>query len=175
MKYTEQDLVQLLKQKEKDAFSYLYDNYSAALYGIVLRVLNQDEETAQDILQEAFVKIWKNIDNYDTSKGTLFTWMLNIARNTAIDKLRSIKRVSIQSIDDNVHSVNEQHQTLTREDDIGVKDVLKKLRPEYKVVIDMAYFGGYTQEEISDELKMPLGTVKTRTRAALTELRNFLS
>lgn len=175
MKYSEQTLIQLLQQKDKAAFSYLYDNYSAALYGIVLRVLNQDEETAQDVLQEAFVKIWKNVDNYDVAKGTLFTWMLNIARNTAIDKLRIIKRVSIQSIDDNVHSINDQHHTLSKEDDIGVKDVLNKLRPEYKAVIDMAYFGGYTQEEISEELKMPLGTVKTRTRAALIELRNILA
>jgi len=167
--YTEEELVRLLQEKSKPAFSYLYDNYSGALYGIVLRILNNDEETSQDILQESFVKIWKNIETYDRSKGTLFTWMLNITRNTAIDILRTLKRHTIQSIDDNVYNIDRQHSHKTNEDNIGVKEMVNKLKPEYKIIIDLAYFGGYTQEEISEELKMPLGTVKTRARAALID------
>jgi RNA polymerase sigma-70 factor (ECF subfamily) len=174
-KYTEESLVTLLKQKDKSAFSYLYDNYSGALYGIVLKILNRDEETAQDILQEAFVKIWKNLERFDAGKGTLFTWMLNITRNTAIDKLRSIKNISIQSIDNNVHIVDRHHQHEMGEDKIGLKDVVNKLKPEHKTMIDLAYYGGYTQEEISEKLKMPLGTVKTRARAALIELRKRIT
>ncbi|HKR05783.1 MAG TPA: sigma-70 family RNA polymerase sigma factor [Bacteroidia bacterium] len=173
--YTEEELVRLLKEKSKPAFSYLYDNYSGALYGIVLRILNNDEETAQDILQESFVKIWKNIEAYDRSKGTLFTWMLNVTRNTAIDKLRTLKRTAIQSIDDNVYNIDRQHSHKTNEDNIGVKEMVNKLKPEYKIIIDLAYFGGYTQEEISEKLNMPLGTVKTRARAALIELRKIIT
>lgn len=174
-KYTEQQLVSLLKQKDKAAFSYLYDNYSSALYGIALKILNQDEETSKDILQETFIKIWKSMESYEPTKGTLFTWMLNITRNGAIDKLRLLKKVSIHSINDNVHIVDRIHQHTIGEDKIGVKEVVKNLKPEYKSVIDLAYFGGYTQEEISEELNIPLGTVKTRVRAALIELRKIIT
>lgn len=86
--YTEQELVQGLRNHDQTIFGYLYDHYSPALYGVVLKVLN-DETTASDVLQEVFLKIWRGIDKYDTEKGRLFTWMLNIARNTAIDALRS--------------------------------------------------------------------------------------
>jgi RNA polymerase sigma-70 factor (ECF subfamily) len=174
LKYREDELVRLLKVKDKAAFSYLYDNYSGALYGIVLSILNNEPETAEDVLQEAFIKIWKNIDNYDKSKGTLFTWMLNISRNTAIDKLRSLRRVSIQSINNNVHIVDKEHSHSIAVDRIGVKELLNNLKPEYKTIIDLAYFGGHTQKEIAEILSMPLGTVKTHTRAALNEIRRII-
>jgi len=174
-KLTESDLVRLLKQKDKAAFSDLYDSYSGALYGVILRVLNNDEETAQDVLQDAFVKIWKSFESYDDSKGTLFTWILNIARNTAIDKVRSLKRHSIQSLEKNVHLVDSQYSTSSSVDKIGLKEVINKLKPEYKAIIDLAYFGGFTQEEISEQLKLPLGTVKTRARTALIELRKIIN
>ena len=77
----ETELVMLLKQKSKVAFNYLYDNYSRALYGIILKIV-ETEEVAEDILQDVFVKIWNRIDSYDASKGKLFTWLLNVARNT---------------------------------------------------------------------------------------------
>ena len=94
-KYSEEELVNLLKQNNKAAFSYLYDHYSGALFGIILKIVNQDEETSEDVLQDVFIKIWKKIATYDSTKGTLFTWMLNIARNTAIDKVRTFKNASI--------------------------------------------------------------------------------
>ncbi len=174
-KYSEEELVNLLKQNDKAAFSYLYDHYSGALFGIILKIVNQDEETSEDVLQEVFIKIWKKITTYDPLKGTLFTWMLNIARNTAIDKVRTFKNISIQSIDNNVHSVDKIHQHKSVEDKIGIKEIVNKLKPEYKTIIDLAYFGGYTQEEIAEELKLPLGTVKTRARAALIELRKVIT
>ena len=87
-KYTETDLILLLRQREQSAFSYLYDNYSGALYGIILSIV-PDKELANDVLQEVFVKIWRQVDSYDASKGRLFTWMMNIARNASIDMLRS--------------------------------------------------------------------------------------
>ena len=75
MKYSEEELVNLLKGKDANAFSYLYDNYSAALYGVILRILKQDEGAAEDILQDAFIKIWSKMALFDSTKGSLFTWM----------------------------------------------------------------------------------------------------
>ncbi|HWJ25677.1 MAG TPA: sigma-70 family RNA polymerase sigma factor, partial [Flavisolibacter sp.] len=88
LKYEEQELVAALRQKQNHAFSYLYDHYAGALYGVINQILN-DAELSNDVLQETFVNIWKRIDSYDATKGRLFTWMLNIARNAAIDKTRS--------------------------------------------------------------------------------------
>ena len=87
-KYTEDELVLLLKNKEQHAFNYLYDNYSPALYGIIYKMV-ENKELAEDILQDTFIKIWNNFSNYDSIKGRLFTWMLNITRNLTIDSLRS--------------------------------------------------------------------------------------
>ena len=176
IKYTEDELVSLIKSKNADAFKVLYDNYSAALYGVVLKVVDADE-LAQDILQDSFVKIWKNFESYDASKGRLFTWMLNIARNTAIDSLRSKQsRIEnkIQNLEDSVYEVNAQNNTSQKIDQIGLKDVLKQLKLEHLILIELVYFKGYTQEEISQELNMPLGTVKTRIRTALNHLRQLL-
>ncbi|HVG12982.1 MAG TPA: sigma-70 family RNA polymerase sigma factor, partial [Flavisolibacter sp.] len=86
--YEEGELIALLKNKDEQAFSYLYDNYAGALYGVVKQIVT-DLEVGNDVLQEVFVSIWKKIDSYDATKGRLFTWMLNIARNAAIDKTRS--------------------------------------------------------------------------------------
>ena len=84
----EAQLIVLLKLNKRHAFEYLYDNYSPALYGIIFKIL-KDEEKSADTLQDTFLKIWKNVASYDSEKGTLFTWMLNVARNTAIDKFRT--------------------------------------------------------------------------------------
>src|SRR6478672_10809569 len=86
--YEERELITLLRQKDNGAFSYLYEHYSGALYGIIKQIV-ADVDLANDVLQEVFVSIWKKIDSYDESKGRLFTWMLNIARNASIDKTRS--------------------------------------------------------------------------------------
>ena len=169
----EDELVALLVNRDKDAFRILYDNYSSTLYGIVLKIVGTTE-VAEDVLQEAFVKIWKNISSYDKNKGRLFTWLLNIARNTAIDKLRAKnEKYQIQSIDDSVYQVDTQGSSTMKVDHIGVKQNVQQLKPEHRIIIDMAYYGGYTQEEISEELKIPLGTVKTRMRNAIIELRKI--
>ena len=101
-KYTEEELVFLLKKQDQQAFSYLYDNYAAALNGVIFRMV-EDKNLAEDILQEAFVKIWNNFASYDTSKGRLFTWMLNLTKNLTIDTLRSkgYKKQSKISKDEN--------------------------------------------------------------------------
>lgn len=166
----------LLKSGDGKGISILYENYSAALYGIILRVVNS-EEAAEDILQEAFVKIWSNVQKYDRAKGKLFTWLVNIARNCAIDSLRvkdyAIKN-KIQSIDNSVRGINRQHKVNLKVDTIGIKELVSKMKPEHKILIDKLYFEGYTQEETAKELNIPLGTVKTRIRTAMNLLREVL-
>ncbi|HET6227133.1 MAG TPA: sigma-70 family RNA polymerase sigma factor [Bacteroidia bacterium] len=174
--YTEEELVSLLKKKDTAAYGLLYDNYSGALFGVISRVVNV-EEIAEDILQDVFVKIWKNIENYDASKGRLFTWMLNIARNAAIDYSRSKQSKmdgKLRDLQNSRHEINRQGAMQSNTDFIGVKEQVAKLKEDHKVLIDLIYFEGYTQEDAAKELNIPLGTVKTRVRAAIVKLRETL-
>ncbi len=175
--YSEEELVLLLKQQSRDAFNYLYKNYAGVLYGVITKVVT-DEHTANDVLQEAFVKIWNNIKMYDAAKGRLYTWMLNLARNTAIDKLRSkgeIMKGKIQMGETDVSNSGNTRKTEISTDAIGLRKIVSGLRPEYEVIVDMAYFKGYTLDEISKTLNVPLGTVKTRMRSAMQQLRGEFS
>jgi len=174
-KYTEPELVQLLKQRSQNAYSYLYDNYSGALYAVIVNVV-ADNELANDVLQEVFIKIWKQIETYDDTKGKLFTWMLNIARNASIDTLRSKSfnnSKQNKELTESDYTAAGFEQTVT--DKIGLRKVLHQLKEEYKVLIELSYFQGFTQDEISKMLNVPLGTVKTRMRTALTQLRQIIS
>ncbi len=176
-KYSEEELVLLLQDKDQQAFSYLYDNYAAALNGIIYRMV-ENRELAEDILQEAFVKIWNNFSSYDTGKGRLFTWMLNITRNLTIDTLRSKgykKQAKISGDENSVNNITEDGRMAERFDAMGLRKQLVNLKPEQRSIIDLAYFSGYTQDEISKEMGIPLGTVKTRMRAAIMELRKMLA
>ena len=175
-KYSEEELVLLLRQQDQQAFSYLYDNYAAALNGIIYRMVDE-KELAEDILQEAFIKIWNNFSQYDNSKGRLFTWMLNIVRNLTIDTLRSKgykKQHKISGDENAVSNLSENGGGAERFDAMGVRKQLANLKPEQRTIIDLAYFNGYTQDEIAKEIGIPLGTVKTRMRSAIIELRKIL-
>lgn len=173
--YNETDLVNLLKERSEKAFSYLHDNYSGSLYGIIHSIIT-DNETASDVLQDVFVSIWKKIDSYDPSKGRLFTWMLNISRNAAIDKIRSKgfrDGLKNQPISENVDiSVGSVINPSIR--DVGLRKVITRLKEEQRVLIDLAYFQGFTHEEIARTMSIPLGTVKTRIRSALIQLRTLI-
>lgn len=176
VKYSEEELVLLLQNKDQQAFSYLYDNYAGALNGIIGRMVDS-RELAEDILQEAFIKIWNNFASYDTGKGRLFTWMLNITRNLTIDTLRSKgfkKQAKISSDENSVSNLTGDDKTAERFDAMGIRNQLVNLKPEQRSIIDLAYFNGFTQDEISKEMGIPLGTVKTRMRAAIIELRKML-
>lgn len=172
----EDELVSRLFRQDKKAFSYLYDNYSSAIYGVIFRIV-QDEEAAQDILQEAFVKIWNNFQQYDKTKGRLFTWIINLARNLAIDATRSKSFRNQQKnleLDKIVSFIDSNKSTSFNPEQIGLKTLIEKLRPEQREIIDLAYFRGYTQTEIAEALNIPLGTVKTRMRSAILRLREIL-
>ncbi|HMK24560.1 MAG TPA: sigma-70 family RNA polymerase sigma factor [Chitinophagaceae bacterium] len=172
--YSEQELVALLQQRNEKAFGYLYDNYSGALYGIVNSIVT-DKEIANDVLQNVFVNVWKKIESYDASKGRLFTWMLNIARNAAIDELRSKgyrDSQKNQPLGENVDVAGAVTGPAIH--DVGLKKVLTKLKADLRVLVDLSYFQGFTHEEISKALNIPLGTVKTRIRTALIQLRTMI-
>ena len=172
--YTEQELVTALKAQDDQAFSYLYDHYSGSLFSIILQIV-KSPEVAADVLQEVFVNIWRKMESYDPVKGRLFTWMLNISRNASIDMLRSKNYQNSQKnreITDTVYGNDQVTQTSI--DSIGLTKFLGKLRPEQRVLIELAYFKGYTHDEISQIEDIPLGTVKTRIRNALLQLREYL-
>lgn len=176
IKYSEEELVALIKKGDEQAFSVLYDNYSRALLGVVKKIV-PDDVISEDVLQEVFVKVWNNRLTYDASKGRLYTWMLNIARNSAIDYVRSKQNrfdEKIQRGENTVYEVNRSSSVQTNTDLIGIRALVAKLKEDQRILIDLAYFEGYTQEEISKELNMPLGTVKTRVRAALLVLRKLV-
>jgi RNA polymerase sigma-70 factor (ECF subfamily) len=176
IKYPEDELVGLLKQGSRPAFSFLYDNYSRALFGVIKKVI-PDDAVAEDLLQDSFVKIWNNRNMYDVSKGRLYTWMLNIARNTSIDYLRSKQNKmtgKIRHDDNTVHEINRMSSIEINTDAIGIKKVVDALKEDQRRLIGLAYYEGYTQEEIAAKLDIPLGTVKTRIRAALVVLRNLV-
>ncbi|MFD2892678.1 RNA polymerase sigma factor [Flavobacterium chuncheonense] len=170
-------LVKELLLKNNNSFTLLYDNYSKNLYGVIYNLIRNREE-AEDVLQEVFVKIWNNIDSYNESKGRLYTWMLNIARNTTIDRLRSKGFNNSQknlSSDNFVYMLEDNSKTMNRIDAIGIKRFIKKLKPKCIQIIELLFFQGYTQQEASDELEIPLGTVKTQNRNCMNELRMMIN
>lgn len=173
---SEEELVLALKSKETIAIQALYDMYSGALLGVISRIIQQ-QEVAEDLLQETFIKIWNSADAYDSTKGRLFTWMMNIARNLSIDKLRSKdfkNTTKNQDIENNVDFIDSQSKVTFNSDILGLKDMVTALKPEFNHVLEMVYFKGYTHVEAAEELNLPLGTVKTRIRMAIMELRkNF--
>ena len=174
-KYTEEELIRLLRRQEHAAFVYLYDNYAAALNGVILTIID-DHHFAGDVLQEVLIKIWRQMDSYDPGRGRLFTWMHQIARNTAIDATRGKEWKTKK----NSRSLSADHAELP---DAGLsgagapdlRSSVRQLKEDHRLVVDMSYFQGYTQVEIAKMLDLPLGTVKTRLRAALLRLKKLIT
>ncbi len=167
-------IIRLLQKSDERAIAMLYDDYAAALYGVVFRIV-LSEELAQDVLQDAFVKIWKNGQQYNRSKGTLFTWILNISRNTAIDATRSKHfrgNGKIQNLDTVVDKVEKQFTEINI-NQIGLLRHVDGLEEKYRNVIDLVYLKGHTQQEVTEILEIPLGTVKSRLKIGLRELRKL--
>jgi len=172
--YQEGELVVLLKQRNESAFSYLYDHYSGSLYAVILGIVS-DRELGNDILQDVFIKIWRQIDSYDTTKGRLFTWMLNVTRNASIDVVRSKTfQQSRQNKELTENTYENGGTTHTNTDKIGLRKIVHKLKEDYRVLVELSYFEGFTQDEISKMLNIPLGTVKTRLRTALIQLKQAI-
>lgn len=168
----EQQIVSLLAKSDKRAITLLYDNYADALYGVITKVLS-DEDLAKDALQETFIKVWKKSKSYDASKAKLFTWLYRIAYNTAIDKVRSYNNKNSKEIQIETSTVYRLTADSINQDVLDIKKHLNSIDEKYQIVINALFFEGMTQQEASEELEIPLGTIKSRLKIGLRELKKI--
>ncbi len=173
-------LLQRIAQRDRAAFSQLYDRYAGVLYSTVLRILNSPEE-ANDVLQEAFLQMWDKAGSYDPSLGKPFNWALTLTRNKAIDRLRALKRrynfveeFNQEMEETLVNFPASSQEVFTQDQAILVRAALTTLPLEQRQAIEMAYLGGLTQTEIAASLNQPLGTIKARIRRGMLRLRETL-
>jgi RNA polymerase sigma factor (sigma-70 family) len=174
--YNETELVTAIKDRDRNAFSFLYKSYAGVIFGTINRII-ADKELAEDTMQEVFVKIWDNIHQYDTMKGRLFTWMINLTRNYAIDIVRSKtykNQKKIYSNEETIHHVQDESIQFDQLDKLAFQKTITHLNEKQQQVINLVYFQGYNQEEVSKILEIPLGTVKSRIRIAVLELRKIM-
>ncbi|GAB3853435.1 sigma-70 family RNA polymerase sigma factor [Hymenobacter terrigena] len=167
----EEILVQRLLARDEQALRVLHDRYSRNLLTVIIRLV-RDESLAQDVLQEGLLKVWLSIDRYDATRGRLFTWMVRVCCNQAIDAMRSPRHrfnSSNKSLEVGGAQLAQAPATFNPEH-IGLRELTLKLKPKQREVIDLLYFGGCTQSEAAEQLGIPLATVKTRARAALAVL-----
>jgi RNA polymerase sigma factor (sigma-70 family) len=170
---TDRLLIQL-KSRSEAAFAVLYDQYAAVLWSVALKIV-KNEAVAEEILQDTFVNVWRFIEQYDSGKGTLLTWMLNITRNRCKDYFRSKyyqNTLRQEGLSDKHHHVT-TGSLEKREESAELLILAQKLEPKYHEIIDLVYIHGYSQEEVSAKLNIPLGTVKTRCREAIRQLRRI--
>jgi len=167
-------LVSQFQKKDEKAFEKLYNMYSQSMHGVIYNIV-RDNEIAEEVMQDVFIKAWEKAGSYNSSKGRFFTWLLNISRNAAIDKTRSkafkksSKNLNSDYFVDIIHSSDNLG---SKTDAIGIKKFVDKLAEKCVKIIELLYFKGYTQKEASEELDMPIGTIKTRNRNCIQELRD---
>ncbi|MFC5195630.1 MULTISPECIES: RNA polymerase sigma factor [Bizionia] len=169
-------LVSQFQDKNEKAFETLYNMYSESMHGVIYNIV-RDNDLAEEVMQDVFIKAWNNSASYSSKKGRFFTWILNIARNAAIDKTRSKtfknSKKNLQA-DFFVDILEDQDSLNDKTNAIGIKKFVDKLAKKCIEVIELLYFKGYTQKEASETLDMPIGTIKTRNRNCINELRIML-
>lgn len=166
-------LLERFQKKDLSAFEKLHDLYATNIYGVIHAIV-RDEHLAKEICQDVFVKVWNNAESYNSSKGRFFTWILNIARNAAIDEMRSKSFQNSKKnlpIDYFVGILATEEQEDSSVDVNRLRRMVKSLKSKCIEIIEMLYFRGYTQKEASEELDIPIGTVKTRNRSCISQLR----
>ena len=166
------EIVNQIKERNEKGLSILYDNYAASLNGIIIRIV-KDAALSEEVLSNTMLKAWNKISSYDENKSSLFTWLAAIARNSAIDKarLKSFKNSKkTDTITDHVYKIGFS----TNQAKIDVETLTNLIEDKYRIVLEKMYLEGYSQRQISDELDIPLGTVKTRVRKAIQILRKEL-
>jgi RNA polymerase sigma-70 factor, ECF subfamily len=173
------DLVERLKRRDPQAMVVLYDRYGRLTYSIILRIV-RNEAAAEDLVQETFFRVWNRVQGFDRERGALGPWILTVARNRAIDHLRSLQGRTQESA---FELEKMEHPALFDNLESGIlnmdrikllKEAFTKLTPNQRVVIELAYYEGLSQTEMAERLKQPLGTVKTWVRTALKTLREEL-
>lgn len=169
-------LVSDFKKRDEVAFGKLYHMYKDSIHGVIFNIV-RDRDIAEEVMQDVFIKAWNKSDMYSVEKGRFFTWILNIARNAAIDKTRS---KSFKNSKKNLKAeffvnILETSDSLDDSTDaIGIKKYVKELTEKCKKVIEYLYFKGYTQKETSETLDIPIGTIKTRNRNCIKKLRDIV-
>jgi len=174
-------LLRRISEKDSSALSELYDRHSKYLYTIIYYIL-RDEAEAEDILQEVFLQIWEKIDSYDENLGNPLAWITRITRNKAIDRLRSkgfknrSREIDIERVFDlsSDSSSNPEKNASMSQEQHEISNALQTLNQNQRDLIEFAYFRGYSQSELAEHFNIPLGTVKTRMRAAMISLREKL-
>ncbi len=180
--YSDEDLLKQIASGDRNAFSMLYDRYSPLLYGLAIKIL-RDPVIAADVIQDVFLNIWKNAISYSLKRGKAIAWMSFICRNRCIDMLRvksANKRKSlplneskVEELQNNISTNPSQETHLALMTEI-VKRAITRLPEEQRIIVEMAYYQGFTQAEISEKLNIPIGTVKTRMRNGMNKLKNQL-
>ena len=169
-------LVRQFQNKNQVAFKKLYDMYSKSIHGVVYNIV-KDSDIADELMQDVFIKAWHKSETYSSKKGRFFTWILNIARNAAIDKTRSKAfKQSKQNLNADffVDIITSNDNLDASTDAIGIKKFVTNLGQKCKAIIELLYFKGFTQKEASEELQMPIGTIKTRNRNCIQQLREMV-
>ena len=163
-------LIEQLQQGNAKAFEKLYDQYSGALYGVIVRICT-DRSLAEEVLQDTFLKIWEQAQLYDPDKGRFYTWAYRIARNTSLNAMRA-KGKLIQTQDLSVYKAEEDEQ---KDPDLfpDLKEAMKQLEPHHQKALELVYFRGMTHREAHQVMDVPLGTFKSYVQQALKQLRTL--
>src|SRR5947208_6560501 len=171
-------LLALTARGDRDAFARLYDMYGGAAYALALRIV-RDRELSADVVQDAFLTVWRQASKFDAARGQPSTWILTLTHHKAVDTVRRHERRRAEALDeaagapDQAPPVDEQAWSSVARDQ--VRRALAKLPDPHREVIELAYFAGYTQSELAERLALPIGTVKSRTFAAMRALRDSLA
>ena len=169
------DLIAECADGNRTSFRRLYDLTSHRVFGIVLAVL-RNRATAEEVAQEVFVQIWRQADAFRAEQANPLGWISSIARNRAIDRLRADRARGFVQFSDEVPDIADNRLDIDAPlDTLVLTRALSGLRPEYRKIILLSYFKGYTQSELSELLDLPLGTVKSWMKRGLAELREALS
>lgn len=169
------DLLASVRQGDREAFAKLYDRYGEAAYSLAVRIV-RDRDLAADVVQEAFLAVWKNAAAFDPARGQASTWILTMTHNKAVDLVRREQRRRADQLDPERDDVAGSEPALDQLAWMSaargqIREALAKLPAAHREVIELAYFGGYTQSELAEMLSVPMGTIKSRTFAALKALR----
>lgn len=173
------DLIRRVAEKDRAAFGSLYDRYSQLALNLAWRILSERQE-AEDVVQEAFLQIWREAPSYNPARANVSTWITTITRSRAIDKLRSRKarriydppNEDLQEVTEHLPDKGTQRDSLDNR--LLVRQAFGSLSVEQRVAIEMAYYEGMSQTEIAEALREPLGTIKTRIRSGLLKLKEML-
>jgi len=169
-------LLDRIVARDETAVAELYDAHNRLLFGLILRIL-RDRSEAEEVLQEVFVLVWTRAETYNVGLGSPAAWLVRIARNRAIDRLRAnnVRLRAVESAPLPEAAASPESQAATSEQQRAVARALAVLPPDQRTLIEQAYFQGLTQSELADRFKLPLGTVKTRIRTGMIALRQQLS